>query len=317
MNVSVITVGTWAIGADGWGEVDRKDSISAIHAMLDNGVNFIDTAPAYGYGHSEEVVGEAIKGKDRTKLYIATKFGSTWPNGPGNGMARDNSRKNIFREVEDSLRRIGTDYLDLYICHWPDPQLKASFEETITALEDLRKEGKIRWNGVSNYTKEQMAEMSQFGAIHALQPPYSMVNRTQEEHMVWAHEHGIANMTYGSLGAGILTGAIRELPKFEKDDRRLSFYEALFTEPGFSNIQALLKIMDGIAEQHGVPVAQVAVNWITQSPIVDTALMGVRNVAEAEENCAGTLWALSDEEYAFLDKSVADTVGDMSYRIVR
>ena len=185
MDLSVITVGTWVIGADGWGDVNTKDSIDAIHAMVNNGVNFIDTAPAYGDGHSEEVVGQAIASLDRSKLFIATKFGSTRPDGPNSTrIVRNNSRANIMKEVDESLKRMNIDYIDLYICHWPDVEQKsATFEETVTAMEELRKSGKIRYIGLSNYSIEQMKECQKYGKIDWLQAHYSMVNFSAEDNI--------------------------------------------------------------------------------------------------------------------------------------
>jgi aryl-alcohol dehydrogenase-like predicted oxidoreductase len=306
MNVSVATVGTWAIGGAGWGDVDRKNSIDAIRAMLNNGVNFIDTAPVYGRGYAEEVVGEAIRGLKREDFYISTKVGLVWDEFDTDGTGRDNGYKNILREVDVSLQRLGTDYIDLYLVHWPDNKTPA--EETMRALMELKKIGKIRHIGVSNYSEEQILEAEKYGDIEAIQPPYSMVNRTSEALMKFCKDRDIGVMTYASLGAGILTGAIRELPNWDPSDIRLNFYD-FFKEPKFSQIQKLLKVMDGIAEAHNRPVAQVAVNWSTQSPLVDTALMGVRNIHEADENCAATEWELSQAEIDTLNQAIQEYLG--------
>ena len=196
MNLSVITVGTWAIGGKGWGEVDKKESIDAIHAMIDEGVNSIDTAPAYGDGYSEGVVGEAIKGK-RDKLFITTKFlGDKAPH-------NSNEIEGFIQKCcEDSLERLGTDYVDLYLIHWPLKILPP--QETMSALNKLKEQGKILNIGVSNHTENQMLECEKYGQIGAVQPPYSMVNRSHEGLMSWSRQRDIGTMTYGSLGAGIL-----------------------------------------------------------------------------------------------------------------
>ena len=303
MNASVATVGTWAIGGDRWGDIDDQRSIDAIRAMLDNGVNFIDTAPCYGWGHSEEVVGKAIKGLDRSKLIISTKVGLVL-NAAEKRVDRINTREEIFREVDISLGLLGTDYIDLYIIHWPD--FKTPAEETMTAMSDLVKAGKIRHIGVSNYSIEQIEEASKYATIGAIQPPFSMLTREAQPIMEYAQAHDIAVMTYGSLGAGMLTGAYRtaaDMADWAPDDTRYNFYP-FFKEPKFSKCQVLLKTLDAIAAAHNRPVAQVAVNWITQHPLVNTALMGVRNVAEANENCAGTEWMLTDEEIAMINKAI-------------
>ena len=175
------------------------------------------------------------------------------------------------------------------------------------ALNDLIKAGKIRYIGVSNFSTEQIEEASKYGEISASQPQYSMVNRSQEDLLLWAHKHGIANMTYGSLGAGILTGAIRTLPEFAPDDMRYIFYD-FFVEPKFSKVMELLKVIDGIAAQHGAVPSQVAINWSTQKNFVTTALCGVRNAAEANENCKGMDWQLNIDEMSALDTAIAQFI---------
>ena len=306
MNVSVLTVGTWAIGGARWGKVEDKLSIEAIQAMLKNGVNFIDTAPVYGAGHAEEVVGQAIKGLDRSKLYIATKFGL--PIGDGHGGYK---RDNVMWENEDSLRRMGIDYIDLYIVHWPDRTGETPISVTMAALNELKEAGKIRYIGVSNFSKEQIIEAQQYADIVALQPPYSMVSRQQQPLMEWCRDQGIGTMTYGSLGGGILTGTIRTLPDWPEDDTRLRFYDS-YREPKFSKVMELLKTLDDIVYDHmeeGATVAQVAVNWQTQKDFVSTALTGVRNKEEANENCAGTAWSLSASEMQRIDDAIMNTIG--------
>ena len=297
VDVSSLAVGTWAIGGKNYGDITREDSIKAIRAMLDGGVNLIDTAPCYGNGASEMIVGEAIKGLQRDKFMISTKFGLV-PNVISGGFARDATFKNCMREIESSLMNLGTDYVDFYFVHWPD--VKTPISETMTALELLRKMGKIRFIGISNFSKEQIEEAEQYGKIDVQQPPYSMVNREFEELMKWGHAKGIDSLTYGSLGSGILSGSIRTLPDFPKDDLRVTFYD-YFKEPKFSKIMELLGVMDTVALTHGKPVAQVALNWSTQKDYVGTALCGVRNTAEAIENCAAFDWELTPDEVAKLD----------------
>lgn len=303
ISISELSVGTWAIGGANWGAVDRKSSIEAIHAMLDNGVNAIDTAPAYNNGESERVVGEAIKGR-RDKLCIITK---TAVHNVEGGFVKDGRRETVLRLCEESLRNLQTDYIDLMLIHWPDIEHNAPIAETMGALDELKKAGKIRHVGVSNFSVEQMEEARQYGEICALEPQYSMVNRNFEADMKWVHAQGMANLTYGSLGAGILTGAIRALPKFGPDDMRLVFYD-FFVEPKFSSVMKLLKVMDRIALERGVPLAQIAINWSTQKDFVTTALCGVRNVQEAVENCSGMDWTLSAEEIRMLNDAIAENL---------
>lgn len=295
VDVSELAVGTWAIGGDNYGPVDREASIQAIRTMIDNGVNLVDTAPCYGNGYSEKVVGEALAGGYRDKVLISTKVGLvTSPN----GYDRDSSFKNIMREVESSLYNLKTDHIDFYFVHWPD--MNTPFAETMSALELLRKQGKIRFIGVSNFTTEMIEECEKYGKVDVQQPPFSMVDRTFTDLMKWGAARGIDSMTYGSMGAGILSGKYRTTPDFPEGDTRLTFYD-YFREPKFSKVQELLKVMDGIAKAHGKPVGQVALNWSTQKDYVGCALVGVRSDAHAIENCSAYDWSLTDEEIATLD----------------
>lgn len=295
VDVSQLAVGTWAIGGDSFGENDDAASMSAIRTMLDHGVNLIDTAPCYGNGTSEKVVGNALRGVDRESYLLSTKVGLITS---AAGYDRDSSFRNIMREVESSLRNLRTDYIDFYFVHWPDA--KTPFSETMCALQLLKEQGKIRHIGVSNFTTEMIEECEKVTQVDVQQPPYSMVDRSSEDLIKWGYERGIDSFTYGSLGAGILSGKFRELPKFEEGDVRAGFYD-YFQEPKFSRVQELLKVMDEIAEAHDKPVAQVAVNWSTQKEYVGIALVGVRTDAHAIQNCETFEWELSADEMAKLD----------------
>lgn len=300
IEISTLSVGTWAIGGENYGTVDEKDSVEAIRAMIDHGVTVVDTAPVYGDGQSETIVGKALKDGYRDKIYLATKFGVAC-NPAGGDLIRRAGYKDILEDCEGSMKRIGTDFIDIYIMHWPD--VNTSIEETMSAVSELKKQGKIRFAGVSNFTKEMLEEAMKYGSIEFVQPPYSMVNESMKDLMLFCEEQGIGTMTYGSLGSGILTGTIREKPNFDKDDYRLTFYD-VYAEPKFTKIQELLKSIDKIAEAHGKPDAQVALNWSTQKSYVSTAICGVRNAKEAEENCATFDWMLSDEEMNMLDNEL-------------
>lgn len=298
VDVSELAVGTWAIGGDNYGPVDEGASIEAIRRMIDNGVNLVDTAPCYGNGYSEKVVGRALAGGYRDKVLLSTKVGLVTS---ANGYDRDSTFKNIMREVHSSLYNLKTDHIDFYFVHWPDEH--TPFAETMSALELLREQGKIRFIGVSNFTEKMIEECNEYGRVDVQQPPFSMVDRTFTDLMKWGVERGIDSMTYGSMGAGILSGKFRSMPEFPEGDTRLTFYD-YFREPKFSKIQELLKAMDVIAENHGVPVAQVALNWSCQKDYVGTALVGVRTIKHADENCAAFEWALTAEEVAKLDSEL-------------
>lgn len=294
VEVSSLAIGTWAIGGDSYGEVNEKDSIEAIRTMIDNGVNILDTASSYGAGHSEEVVGKALKDGYRNKVLVATKFGVPFFKDYEN----DGSYENCIKECEGSMKRLGVDCLDFFLMHWPDP--KTPVAEAMRALDDLKKQGKIRFAGVSNFSKEQIIEAQKYVRIDVIEPPYSMVNQSAKELMQWCAAQGIGSLTYGSLGAGILTGTIRELPHYDKEDMRYEFYD-FFVEPKFSRVQELLKTLDVVAEAHNKPVAQVAINWSTQKDYVHAALCGVRNAAEALQNCRTFEWSLTEEEMKMID----------------
>ena len=299
IDISALAVGTWAIGGQQWGDVNEKDSIDAIRAMIDGGVNLVDTAPIYGNGHSEEVVGKALENGYREKVFLATKFSIS--NDENGAVINNGSYENAIWECEQSLKRLNTDHIAIYIMHWPDPATPV--EVTMKALADLKKSGKIRFIGVSNFDRNLIEEAQKVVRIDFLQPPYSMVEESQKELLAWCETQGIGTMTYGSLGAGILTGAIRELPDWDENDFRYTFYD-YFKNPKFSKIMELLKVMDKIAQVRNKPLAQIAINWSTQKSYVSTAICGVRDPQQAYENCATFDWELTGEEMELIDSEI-------------
>lgn len=305
LNVSQLTIGTWAIGGAGWGDVNKADSIAAIHAMIDNGVNSLDTAPAYNDGESERIVGEALAGI-RDKVIITTKCGVYNP--PEGGFVKDARPEVIRKQLENSLRYLRTDYVDMYVIHWPDIEHCTPIADTMGELMKMKQEGKIRGIGVSNFSIAETEDAMRYGQVDAVQLPYSMVNRSFEEVFRWAEAHDVGVMTYGSLGSGILTGAIRKMPDFAPDDMRLNFYD-FYREPKFSQCMELLKSMDVLAAKYQKPLPQIAINWNIQKSFVTTSLVGVRNVHEANENCTGLAWTLTDEDMAFLDEAIEKNLG--------
>lgn len=298
--ISALTVGTWAIGGKnsmggGYGEIDDSESIKAIRTMIDGGVNLIDTAPIYGEGHSEEVVGKAIK-DIREQVLIATKYGSYIQDGKGVHCSRPDS---VIHELEDSLRRLGTDYVDMYIMHWPDTE-GTPIEETMECVMGLKSSGKVRMLGLSNCDRDLAIRACAVADIDVIQLPFSMVNQSALDDFLWCERENIDTMTWGSLGSGILTGSIREKPHFDEKDFRNTFYP-FYKEPMFSKIQEFLKTMDKVSARYGRPLAQIALNWSTQKSFVTTALTGVRREQEAIENCKTFEWQLADADVALLD----------------
>ncbi len=301
VKVSELGIGTWGMGGQHYGSVNRQEAIKAIKKMLEKGVNLIDTAPCYGNGAAEKIVGEALRDIPRDKVLISTKFGLV-PNYFAGGLVKDASFQNVIREVESSLMNLETDYIDFYYVHWPD--VNTPMAETMEALKLLKKEGKIRFIGVSNFSVEQIEEARQYGVIDVQQPPFSMVDQTYVKLMEWGMEKGMDSMTYGSLGAGILSGAVRSMPEFGENDARRNFYD-FYREPKFSKVMELLKVMDAVAAKHNSTVAQTALNWSTQKDYVGTALVGVRDEKHAEDNCAAFEWKLDQEDMAMLDAELS------------
>ena len=297
LEVSVVGLGTWAIGGDFWGRVDDQASIRAIQAGLDAGINLIDTAPAYGRGHAEKVVGEAVKGR-RDQVVIATKCGIVRTL---NSFEKDLKPASIRREIEDSLQRLGVDTIDLYQIHWPDE--KTPLEDTVAELVKLHEAGKFRHLGVSNFDVPLMKEVMSITGLVSLQPQYSLLIRDIETDILpFCIEHNIGVLSYGSLGGGILTGKYAEPPKFEKGDRRDKFYP-FFKDPMWTKIKVLAAKLDEIAKMLGKPVSQVAINWANEQAGITTALVGVRTEAQAIENAGAGHWELTEEMLEDIDEA--------------
>jgi aryl-alcohol dehydrogenase-like predicted oxidoreductase len=303
IEVTPITIGTWAMGGDFWGSTEDQECIDAIRAGLDSGINIIDTAPVYGNGHAEELVGKAIAGYDRDKIVIATKFGiNSTPGG------NDASRKAVFREVEDSLRRIAIDYIDLYIVHYPDPNTPVA--ETMEALNELKEQGKIRAIGVSNFDVALLEESLKTARVDAIQPQYSLLTRNIEKDLLpYSFEHGVGVLSYGSLGAGMLTGKYTQPPTESEIEHRAMFYP-FYKEPLFSKALALVEKLRELSNEIGKPVGQIALNWVIAQPGMTTALVGSKNARQAAQNAETLQWSLSGESLAFIDQALKDIYGE-------
>ena len=300
LQVSEMSLGTWGIGGAGWDENTEETRLDAIRSAIECGINFIDTAPAYNGGVAERYIGSVLKDMGvRKDTVIATKCGTEFIDGK---YVRSCAPEKIIRECEASLRNLQTDYIDVYLIHWPDASVPIA--ETMEALDTLKRQGKILHIGVSNFSREQIIEASQYGAIEAYQPQYSMVFRSNEAQMRWAASQGMGVMTYGSLGAGILTGAFRQLTTFPESDNRNRFYKH-FQEPMFSKVMKVLETMDQIsAGRGGVPLSQIAINWAAQKDFVSSCIVGAQSRQKIEENSAGFSWSLTAEETAALDAAI-------------
>ena len=296
LRVSKICLGTWGIGGAGWDSYSDESRMDAIKAALECGINFIDTAPAYNAGKAEWYVGETLnKLKKRKEVVISTKCGNKFVDGK---YLRCGSKESILKQCDESLKNLKTDYIDIYLVHWPDPDVE--LEETIDAVSTLKKEGKILHAGVSNFSKEQIEEAQKYCKIEAFQPQYSLADRKDEKLIRWAYEQGLGIMTYGTLGGGILTGNYRKLRTFEQTDSRNRFYP-YFKEPLFSKAMELLTIMDQIAEERNVSLAQIAEKWVIQKRFVSSCIIGAQSRARVEENCRNLQWELTDNEIRRLE----------------
>ena len=301
LNLTTIGLGTWAIGGGNWkyswGPQDDKESISTIRHALGLGINWIDTAPVYGLGHSEEVVGKAIK-ELRSKPIIATKCGRVWDKN-GNVFGRL-KKESICSEVEASLKRLKIDVIDLYQIHWPDPD--GDVEEAWGAMANLVKEGKIRYAGVSNFSVEQLTRIQLIHPVASLQPPYSMIKRgIEEEFLDYCSANNIGVVVYSPMQKGLLAGRfsrkrVQDLPG---DDHRRE--DPHFQEPELSINLELVENLYPIAEKNGMTIAQLSIAWVLRRSEITAAIVGARHPSQIEETVAAGEWVLSREDVSAID----------------
>lgn len=296
--ITPLGVGAWAMGGAGWafswGHQDDGESVGAIHAALDRGINWIDTAAVYGLGHSEEVVGRAVKERS-DKPYVFTKCERVW--GEDRQIRKSLKRDSILRECENSLRRLGVETIDLYQIHWPEPD--EDVEEGWSTLAELQKEGKVRWIGVSNFSASQLARAQAIAPITSLQPPYSMIQAEIEKDILpFCAEHNIGTIVYSPMKSGMLTGAMtrERIENMHADDfrkRTPNFQEPLLTRN--------LKLVEGLREignRHGRTPGEVAIAWTLRRPEVTGAIVGMRSPAQVDGVIGAADFRLSEAEVA-------------------
>ena len=307
LNLTSIGFGAWAIGGGnwefGWGSQEDQDSIDAIHASLDAGINWIDTAAVYGLGHSEEVVARALK-QSSHKPYVFTKCSMTWGAGGQDDRKIVQTMKQIHRECEDSLRRLQLDAIDLYQIHWPVPD--AEIEEGWTAMADLLRQGKVRHIGVSNFNVAQMQRALKIAPITSLQPPYSMINRTAEpEILPFCLEQNIGVINYSPMQSGLLTGAMTadRVAQMPDDDFRKKAKN--FQEPKLSQNLALAELLREIGTPHNVEPGVVAVAWTLHNPAVTAAIVGARSPRQVAGTLPATTFRLTEPEYIRIAEALA------------
>lgn len=316
LELSTITHGAFAIGGNMWGGNEKQDSINSIHASLDHGVTSIDTAPFYGFGLSEEMIGEAIKGKDRSKIQLLTKFGLVW-DGSNNGKgefffdAEDEgktipvyklaSKENIIKEVEESLQRLGTDYIDLLQLHWPD--ITTPISETMEAMELLIQQGKILTAGVSNYSVAQMEEANRTLQLASNQVSYSMLNRAIENDLVpYSLENNTGIIVYSPMERGLLTGKYFKENQLKDNDHRNGY----FSQFDLNKVKTFLEKIEPIAQEKGASLSQLVLRWTTLQPAITVVLAGARNVQQAIENAKAMSIDLSQEELNIINSALSE-----------
>jgi aryl-alcohol dehydrogenase-like predicted oxidoreductase len=304
LEISRVALGTWAIGGWMWGGTDEAESIATLRAAIEHGVDLIDTAPAYGFGRSEEIVGKALAGGLRARVRIATKTGLEWQKGR---VFRNASRARILKEVEDSLRRLQTDHIDVYQVHWPDPLV--SMEETAGAMRTLFEQGKIGAIGVSNFSVAQMDLFRRVAPIHVLQPPYNLFERRIDaEVLPYCRKNNIATFGYGALCRGLLSGRMRADTTFSGDDLRRS--DPKFQQPRFGQYLAAVERLDEFARRRfGKRVIHLAVRWMLDQGIT-TALWGARHPGQLAPIDEVSGWALDAPAKAEIDRILTATVTD-------
>jgi aryl-alcohol dehydrogenase-like predicted oxidoreductase len=298
LDITRIGFGAWAIGGGGWefgwGPQEDDESVAAIHRALDQGINWIDTAAAYGFGHSERIVGRALEGRAE-RPYVFTK--GSLLEGPGRRVVHNLRRDSLIREAEASLERLGLEAIDLYQIHWPDPA--ADIEEGWAALAELKNRGLVRHIGVSNFGVEQLRRIQQIAPVETLQPPYSLVDRAVEDTILpFAEREGIGVIAYSPMGSGLLTGAMtrERIAGLPDDDWRK--HDERFTEPALSRHLATVERLETVAERHGTTAGAVAIAWTLVNPAVDGAIVGFRRPEQVDDLVAAADLELEPDDLA-------------------
>jgi aryl-alcohol dehydrogenase-like predicted oxidoreductase len=304
LNPSRIALGTWAIGGWMWGGTDDAQAIDTIKSAVDRGITLIDTAPAYGFGHAEELVGRAlVEAGTRQRVCIATKVGLDWDHGQ---VFRNASRARIRKEVEDSLRRLRTDVIDIYQVHWPDP--KTPIEDTAEAMLELYRAGKIQAIGVSNFSVSQMEVFRSIAPLHTAQPPYNLFERgTESDILPYCRTNGLATLAYGPLCRGLLSGRITSDTSFTGDDIRKQ--DPKFQQPRLSQYVAAVQQLDRFAQQnYGKHVIHLAMRWVLDNDGITFALWGARRPDQLNAVSEISGWNLDSSAKREIDRIIASCV---------
>ncbi len=295
LDVTEIILGTWAIGGTMWSGYDEENAIKSIETAIDNGINCIDTAPVYGNGHAEELIGSVVSGR-RDRIIIATKCGLDIENGNRNNLKPDF----IMHDLEQSLKRLRTDYIDLYQIHWPDPS--TPLEDSMVSLMKAKESGKIKHIGICNFSGQMLKDALRYGEIVSFQPNYSLLEREIEsDQMKVCIDNNIGIISYGSLGAGMLTGKYKEHPQFKKGDAR-SFFYRFFKKQYWPKVKTVVDKVAEIAGEKGVKPEHVAVAWILSKNGIAAAIAGARTANQVLDNLGGSDLILTAGEISELDR---------------
>jgi aryl-alcohol dehydrogenase-like predicted oxidoreductase len=308
--ISVVGFGAWAIGGPGragWGPQDDQESIAALHHALDSGVNWVDTAAVYGLGHSEEIVGQVLR-ETTAEALVFTKCGLNWYGRDDREPQNDLRPESIRYELEQSLKRLGTDHVDLYQFHWPDTATGTSVEDSWATMVELVDEGKTNWIGVSNFDVPLLRKCERIRHVDSLQPPLSLIRRaTLDELLPWCVAHGTGVIAYAPMQSGLLTGTFdrERLDSLADDDWRRG--NRNFQEPRFSANLALAAALEPIAERHGVSVGAVAVAWVTAQPGVTGAIVGARRPSQVDGWLPAGDLVLDREDLSDIERALRET----------
>ena len=291
---SCLGLGGWQLGGHGWGKVSETEMVNAVRRTIDNGITFFDTAPTYGLGHSEELLGKAL-GVDRKNVILATKVGFTWKKNDVFKGFINNSPANINQEIDMSLNRLGTDYIDLYQIHWPDPN--TPIEDTLLAMENLKMAGKIRAIGCCNFSLDILKESLKYSKIQTIQVPYNLIDRNAEKDLLpFCGDNGISVLAYSPIARGLLSGKYDRNTKFGLDDHRSRSEDAYFQGGAFTKNLLILEKLKSVAKKLNKTPSQIALRWVLENPCVTTAIFGAKNTVQVKENVVASDFTLFKED---------------------
>lgn len=304
LKVSKLCLGTWGIGGYGWDANPDEVRKGAIREALNQGINFFDTAPAYNAGAAERLLGEALEETGQRKnVVISTKCGNDLIDGQ---YVQITSRDYILKQIDRSLQNLRTDYIDIYLLHWPAKDGAAAEQEAAETMEEIRRSGKVRFLGLSNHGKKRCLQAMQYAKIDVLQMQYSALVTENEGVLSWGQEQGLGTMGYGSLAGGILTGRYREPREFDAMDNRNRFY-AFYSEPLFSKAMRVVHVLDEISAAHGgAPLSDIVLSWTAKRKFLSTVLFGTQKAERVVENCRALGLSLSPDEMAAIDQAAAE-----------